>query len=335
MAGQAAGTISAGWAAQQLQQHCGWTAVDAYRAIFWAYAALGICKLLLCLPMSSKCERGRYQTTAERAAHEPEERRPLLEAETHHDGYRSYTNSDRKGNRSNTVAQKMMSYISRDSWLILGQLCFLFALDSLASGLAPVSWVTLYFNRKFGSGEGTLGTILFVSSIISSALNLVSSSMSKRIGLAKTMVLFHLPASIILAVISVPPGEVVAMALLVFRMSTKDMDMAPRQAFVAAVVLAEERTAVMGIINIVRTIMISIGPSITGSLAGSGRFWIAFVVAGCLKIVYNIIIAIQFWNYQTKEEQEFQKKEQQQQQDNDEREDEDANEERRRRRRRE
>jgi Major Facilitator Superfamily len=315
MAGQAAGTVSAGWAAQQLQKHRGWTAVDAYRVIFWAYAALGLCKLLLCLSMSPKCERGRHQITADIAAHEPDERRPLLEAESHDDGYRSFTNSDRKANQANTITQKMVSYISRDSWLILGQLCFLFALDSVASGLAPVSWMTFYFNRKFGSGEGTLGSILFVSSIISSALNLVSTSISKRIGLAKTMVLCHLPASITLAVISVPSSVVVAMALLVFRMSTKDMDTASRQAFVAAVVLDEERTAVMGIINIVRTIMISIGPSITGSLAGAGRFWIAFVIAGCLKIVYNIIIAVQFWNYQTKEEKELQKQEQQQEED--------------------
>src|SRR5947209_10234384 len=90
------------------------------------------------------------------------------------------------------------------------------------------------------------------------------------------------------------------------------MDMPPRQSFVAAVFLEEERTAVMGLINIVRTIMISIGPSVTGLLAGSGRFWIAFVIAGCLKTVYNIIIAVWFWNHRTREEKELQKKEQEQ-----------------------
>lgn len=312
MAGQAIGTITAGWAAQRLQDQNGWTPVDAYRITFWAYAALGLGKLLLCLPLSPKCERGKPQTTASVAPHETEVRRPLLEAEDHSGDYGSFANTDSKADRANPIVSKITSYVSRDSWLIVMQLCFLFALDSVASGLAPVSWVTYYFNRKFGSGEGTLGSILFVSSIISSALNLVSSSMSKRIGLIKTMVLCHLPASITLAIISVPANVVVAMVLLVFRMSTKDMDMAPRQAFITAVVLEEERTAVMGIINVVRTIMISIGPSITGVLAGSGRFWIAFVIAGCLKIVYNIIIVVLFWNHQTKEEQELQKQEQQQ-----------------------
>ena len=319
MAGQAAGTISAGWAAQQLQQQPGWTAVDAYRVIFWAYAAFGLCKLLLCLSMGVDSERGRRQTVADVAAQGPEECRSLLGAEGHDDGHHSFAHPDRNANRGNRITQKMTSYISRDSWLILFQLCFLFALDSVASGLAPMSWMTLYFNRKFGSREGSLGSILFVSSIISSALNLVSSSMSKRLGLAKTMVLCHLPASITLAVISLPSSVVVAMTLLVFRMSTKDMDTAPRQAFVAAVVLEDERTAVMGIINIVRTIMISIGPSITGALAGGGRFWIAFVIAGCLKILYNILIAVQFWNHKTKEEQELQKKEEEDEEEEEER----------------
>jgi predicted MFS family arabinose efflux permease len=283
--------------------------VDAYRSVFWAYAACGLCKLLICLMMSSKCERGRRETAPGATTYESEEHRPLLESEGRPDENANLAKPDGLARRRNTIARQMTTYISKDSWYILAQLCFLFALDSLASGLAPISWIVLYFTRKFGTREGTLGSILFVSSMISSALNLVSSSMSKHIGLAKTMVLCHLPASVTLAVISVPGNVMVALTLLVFRMSTKDMDTAPRQSFVAAVVLEEERTAVMGIINIVRTIMISVGPSITGALAGSNRFWIAFVVAGCLKIVYNILIAILFWNHQTKEEQQLQMRE--------------------------
>lgn len=44
----------------------------------------------------------------------------------------------------------------------------------------------------------------------------------------------------------------------------------------------------MGIVNTVKTMSQSSGPFITGSLAGSGRFWIAFVVAGGLKIGYDV-----------------------------------------------
>jgi len=66
------------------------------------------------------------------------------------------------------------------------------------------------------------------------------------------------------------------------------MDQAPRSAFLSAVVLPDERTAVMGIVNTVKTMSQSSGPFLTGSLAESGRFWIAFVFAGALKAAYDV-----------------------------------------------
>ena len=74
------------------------------------------------------------------------------------------------------------------------------------------------------------------------------------------------------------------------------MDQAPRSAFLSAVVLPDERTAVMGIVNTVKTMSQSSGPSLTGSLAQSGRFWIAFVVAGALKAAYDVGLLTLFVN---------------------------------------
>jgi hypothetical protein len=62
------------------------------------------------------------------------------------------------------------------------------------------------------------------------------------------------------------------------------MDQAPRSAFLSAVVLPEERTAVMGVVNVAKSLSQSAGPTVTGVLAGGGKFWVAFVVAGSLKI---------------------------------------------------
>ena len=72
------------------------------------------------------------------------------------------------------------------------------------------------------------------------------------------------------------------------------MDQAPRSAFLSAVVLPQERTAVMGIVNTVNTMSQSSGPLITGTLAGHGRFWIAFVVAGTLKGLYDLGLLAMF-----------------------------------------
>lgn len=72
------------------------------------------------------------------------------------------------------------------------------------------------------------------------------------------------------------------------------MDQAPRSAFLSAVVLPSERTAVMGIVNTVKTLSQSSGPTITGVLAGQSRFWIAFMVAGMLKAGYDLGMLVGF-----------------------------------------
>jgi hypothetical protein len=68
------------------------------------------------------------------------------------------------------------------------------------------------------------------------------------------------------------------------------MDQAPRSAFLSLIVLPEERTAVMGVVNIMKTLAQSSGPSLTGILAGRGHFWVAFVVAGSLKAAYDLML---------------------------------------------
>lgn len=68
------------------------------------------------------------------------------------------------------------------------------------------------------------------------------------------------------------------------------MDQAPRSAFLSLIVLPEERTAVMGVVNILKTLAQSSGPSVTGVLAGRDHFWVAFVVAGSLKAAYDLML---------------------------------------------
>jgi hypothetical protein len=53
------------------------------------------------------------------------------------------------------------------------------------------------------------------------------------------------------------------------------------------VVKPEERTAVLGITSMVRTLASTTGPTVTGLLSGNGQFWIAFVAAGTLRLGYD------------------------------------------------
>lgn len=108
------------------------------------------------------------------------------------------------------------------------------------------------------------------------------------------MVATHLPSSIFLGLLPLPSGLPLTICLLVGRSVLNSMDQAPRSAFLSLVVLPQERTAVMGIVNILKTLSQSTGPSITGILAGRDHFWVAFVAAGSLKATYDILLLIFF-----------------------------------------
>jgi len=118
------------------------------------------------------------------------------------------------------------------------------------------------------------------------------------------MVFTHLPSAIFLALIPFPTSLPGALAFLILRSCTQSMDVAPRSAFLAAVVLPHERTAVMGAINVVKTSAQSLGPLITGVLAQHNLFWAAFVAAGTLKATYDLGMLAVFAGHKTHEERD-------------------------------
>src|ERR1700743_3353776 len=116
------------------------------------------------------------------------------------------------------------------------------------------------------------------------------------------MVFTHLPSAIFLALIGVPNSLPWAMIFLILRSCTQSMDVAPRSAFLAAVILPHERTAVMGLFNVVKTSSSSLGPFLTGVLASRKLFWVAFLLAGSLKACYDIGMLAVFAGHKTPEE---------------------------------
>lgn len=303
-AGTACGVIVCGWLVEWLRTQKEWTPTKAYRVIFGIYAFLGAVKFALSFVLSAKCE-------PEPEKQEYEQVTELNEVEI--ESLLSSDDEDRiprerpeiKSKPPDPVPKRGRSIwpsISPASRSILLKLCILFAFDSLGGGLVPASWISYFFTTKFSLPEGTLGTLFFITSIIAALSNLVASSISKRIGLLKTMVFTHLPSAIFLALIPLPSNAFVAMTFLILRSCTQNMDQAPRQAFLAAAVLPSERTAVMGVVNVVRTLSQSGGPVVTGVLAGLKKFWIAFLLAGTLKAGYDLAMLKMFLGHRSREE---------------------------------
>lgn len=156
--------VVTGWTLDYLQSH-GWTVLETYKFSFYAYAGMGMIKVFLALSMSSKVE-----AEPKTNSRTNEETSPLL-------GHVEPPTSKARKMFGNLIPQ-----ISKESRSILVKLCFLFALDSFASGLAPGAWQTFFFKTKFGLSEGVLGTIFFTTTIVSAFSMLASSSIAKRIG---------------------------------------------------------------------------------------------------------------------------------------------------------
>ncbi|RDW83998.1 putative MFS transporter [Aspergillus mulundensis] len=283
-AGTALGVMACGWAINLLETKRGWEYIPACRTIFFAYAAIGALKFILSVALSKKVEAD-GKASKPKQQHS-DETQPLL-------GERTETRAD--GNTPQKPVRKSFLSFLGDGDLVslVIRLFILFGLDSFASGLASLSWMTYFFKRKFTLPDGTLGSIFFTTSIIAAVSMLLASSIAKRIGNIKTMVFTHLPSAICLALIplfNLP----IALTLLILRACSQNMDVAPRSAFLAAALPSDKRTAIMGAINVVKTSAQSAGPLITGVLADRGFFGGSFTLAGILKCVYDMGILVSF-----------------------------------------
>ena len=140
-----------------------------------------------------------------------------------------------------------------------------------------------------------LSSLLAIPFMISALSSILASPISKRLGLLPTMALTHLPSALILGLLPFAPSLTLACSLLILRAGLSTMDQGPRAVFLAQVVRPDERTKVMGLVNTVKTIAQSSGPTVTGSMAQRGWFGAVFVIAGALKASYDIALMGLWW----------------------------------------
>ncbi|RSM04328.1 hypothetical protein CEP52_006938 [Fusarium oligoseptatum] len=298
MFGTAASNLLTGWVIDALEVS-GVEKIDCFRIIFLGYAGIGVLKLFCSLLLSSEVEHVAIEKEScsspassqyEGEDEEQRQREPLLGENTPDYG----AASSRTVSPSSATSQEKRMFTPA-SFSFIWKLSVAMAFDFVGSGLAQISWMTYFFKREYDIPEGALGSATFTAGIISSVLNLASSPLSRAIGQVQTMVLCHTINSISLLMVSVPGNKYVALIIFIFRIVTREIDNAPRQSFISAGVLDHERTSAMGVINIVKTVGSCLGLYVTGLFAGLDQFWLAFIVAGALKLVYNVLILVFFW----------------------------------------
>jgi MFS family permease len=262
----ALGALFGGFITEALQQ-ASMTPVASYRAVVFAYAAMGILLAFLFTRLSALVEAGAV--------------------------------SD--GAVSSTGVANVFG-ITRSCNVVL-KLSSLFGLDSFAGGFVVQSFAAYWFYLRFGVEPETLGAIFFWANVFAGFSALVASRLAARVGLVRTMVFTHLPSNVLLILVPLMPSLSLAVLVLLLRFSISQMDVPARQSYIMAVVPAEERSAAGGFTGVARTTGAAISPLFVGFLfARPSLISVPFFIAGTLKIVYDLLLYKAFVAIQPPEE---------------------------------
>jgi predicted MFS family arabinose efflux permease len=132
---------------------------------------------------------------------------------------------------------------------------------------------------------------------------LAAARVAARIGLVNTMVFTHLPSNVFLILVPLMPTLPLAIALLLARNSISQMDIPTRQSYFVAVVDPDERSAASGVTTIARTLASAFGPLVTGLFFSASLLAAPFLLAGGLKIAYDLTLYRSFRSLRPPEEQ--------------------------------
>jgi MFS family permease len=189
------------------------------------------------------------------------------------------------------------------SFGVVVTLAGLFTLDAFAGGFVVQSLMVLWFQRRFDADPATLGNVFFGANVLAGLSALAAVRIARRIGLLRTMVFSHVPSNVLLILVPFMPNLSLAVAMLLLRFAISQMDVPARQAYTAALVDPDERSAAAGVTGVARTLGASAAPSLAGLLLGvpalAGGI---FVVSGVLKLLYDGLVYLEFRNVPLAEE---------------------------------
>ncbi|GAA6003740.1 hypothetical protein JCM10207_003574 [Rhodosporidiobolus poonsookiae] len=265
-------------------ERAGKTTSEAFRTVFLAYAVIAAVKLVLSLVMTRNIEVDHppfVVAPVEQPAPTDSERQPLL--------------GEQPQVRADPLLPPEVTPVPPAFPLgRLVALCLIFGLDSFASSLIPMSYISYFLRSEFGAPLALITRLFSVTSLIGCASQLLAGSISKRLGIILTMVATHMPAQIFTIGLGLAPSLPLALTFFVCRACIASMDSSVRGAFLAAVIPKSSRTRFLGVINICKTLASTPGPTLALGLAAIGGMRWTFVIAGAIKLLYDVALFVGF-----------------------------------------
>ena len=181
-------------------------------------------------------------------------------------------------------------------------LAALFSLDAFGGGFVVQSMLALWLYQTFALSLAAAGTLFFWTGVLTAASYLVAVRIANRIGLVNTMVFTHIPSSLCLIAIPFMPELHYVIALLFVRSALSQMDVPTRSSYVMAIVPPEERPAAASITSVPRSLASAASPFLAGYLLGISPFGWPLLLAGAVKIVYDLLLLAMFRKVRPPEE---------------------------------
>jgi MFS family permease len=183
-------------------------------------------------------------------------------------------------------------------------LAALFSLDAFAGGFVVQSMLALWLYQRFDLSLAAAGVVFFWTGVLTAASYLVAVRVAGRFGLVNTMVFTHIPSSICLILLPFVPDLSYAIALLFLRSALSQMDVPTRSSYVMAIVTPAERPAAASITSVPRSLASAMSPFLAGWMLGLSAFGWPLVVAGGVKIVYDLLLLALFRKIRPPEEED-------------------------------
>ena len=292
------GLAAAGWTTWLLSHKFGWDWKTTYPVIFGIYAGIGLVKAFITLFLTEACET-EYVPVDETSGDlsNPSERVTLLGTTQQHHHHNSRSHTTKKQQATSTIRRirrtvSLPTRVAPESRPILLKLSLLFAINAFATGMLPTTLMAWYANYRFKYFlVNRLGYAMCAVWLATSLSNLASASIARRFGLVPTMIITHLPSAVFLAFLPLASTWYVMLILLLLVSAFGATDQAPRAAFVAASFRKNERTTVIGTINLVSTVARAAGPWVSTYFWQQKKWWPVFVIAASVKVVYDLGLA--------------------------------------------
>jgi MFS family permease len=170
------------------------------------------------------------------------------------------------------------------------KLAALFGLDAFAGGFVVQSLLALWLFDHFGMSLAAASVFFFWTGVLGALSFPLASWLARRFGLVNVMVFTHIPSSVCLIAAAFAPNLATVLTLLLIRAPLTQMDVPTRTSYVMAVVTPAERASAASITAVPRSLASSISPAFAGALFGAAFSGLPLLLAGSLKIAYDLAL---------------------------------------------